>query len=95
MNGQEKVITIFLGIISSLVAGGILWFFRQQVRELMTALDMSTGALLGWLMAFIMLAVIIVFPLIDTPVPGTLTGIFAVLVVLASKHNCLAATLTP
>ncbi len=80
VNGQQMVVAISLGVISSLIAGSILWFFREQVHEVLAALDMSTGAAFAWIMAFIMLAVIIAFPLMDKDIPSPVTSSFAVLV---------------
>lgn len=80
MSVEQAVIAILLGVVASLASAGILWAFRRQVRDTLTALDMSAGAALGWLMAFVMLAVIIVFPLIGKDIPGSIVGLFGFLV---------------
>ena len=77
MTVNEILISIAVGVLATLIASGLIWFFRRQLRQAIAALDMSAGAIFAWVMAFIMLAVIIVFPLIGTEIPGTLTGIFA------------------
>ena len=76
MTINEILVAIAVGVIATLLASGLIWVFRRQLRQAIAALDLSTGAILAWLMAFIMLAVIIVFPLMDTEIPGTLIGIF-------------------
>lgn len=76
MTINEMLVAIAIGVIATLLASGLIWIFRRQLRQALAALDLSTGAILAWLMAFIMLAVIIVFPLIGTKIPITLIGVF-------------------
>ena len=76
MTINEMLVAIAVGVIATLLASGLIWVFRRQLRQALAALDMSTGAILAWLMAFIMLAVITVFPLMGTEIPGTLMGTF-------------------
>lgn len=80
MTIDDILISVGIGVIATLIASGLIWVFRRQLRQALATLDMSTGAALAWLMAFIMLAVIIVFPLINTEMPGALTGIFAFMI---------------
>jgi len=74
------VLTVVLGTLSSLLAGGLLWFFRQRVREALAALDLSAGAALAWMMAFVMLVVIVAFTFADRDVPVSVTTVFVLLV---------------
>lgn len=76
MTISEILVAIAVGVIATLLGSGLIWVFRRQLRQALAALDMSTGAILAWLMAFIMLAVIIVFPLMGAEIPGTLMGTF-------------------
>ena len=80
MEIEETLITIGAGVIGTLIATGLIWFFRRQLSQALEALDMSAGGVLAWTMAFIMLAVIITFPLIDVEIPTAIIGVFAVLV---------------
>ena len=67
-------------MIGTLITSGLIWVFRRQLRQAFAALDMSTGAILAWVMAFIMLAVVIVFPLIGVDTPGGIPGILAFMI---------------
>lgn len=93
MNSLEISVALAVGVGASLIAGAIGWFFRRQLLASISSLDMSTGAILAWLMAFIMLGVIIVFPLMGFEIPGALTGIFAFMIgmllvsTVSSKRN--------
>ena len=80
MTLDNLLISIGVGVIASLVASALIWVFRRQLRQAFVALDMSTGAILAWVMAFVMLAVIIVFPLIGVDTPAGLIGMLAVMV---------------
>ena len=77
----ELSVELLLGVIASLIAAGLLWFFRKQLRESVAAIDMSSGALFGWLMAFVILAVFVAFPLMNKDVPAGLAIVFSILVV--------------
>ena len=89
MTINEMLVVIALGVIATLLASGLIWVFRRQLRQALVALDLSTGAILAWLMAFIMLAVIIVFPLIGTEIPMSLIAVFPFMigVLLAATVN--------
>ena len=80
MTIEEVLIAIGIAVLAALVVSALGWVFRRQLGQALAALDMSAGAVFAWVMAFIMLTVIIVFPLIEIEIPGTLTGVFAVLV---------------
>ena len=80
MTIDDILISIGVGVTATLIASGLIWVFRRQLRQALATLDMSTGAALAWLMAFIMLAVIIIFPLMGTEIPGTLTWVFAFMI---------------
>ena len=69
MTIEEVLITIAIGVIATLIASGVIWVFRKPIRQALAALDMSTGAVLAWLLVFIMLGVVIVFSLIGTEIP--------------------------
>ena len=77
MTIEEVLIGVSIGVIATLLGSGLIWVFHRQLRPALAYLDLSTGAILAWLMAFIMLAVIIVFPLLGFEIPLILTGIFA------------------
>ena len=76
MDLAQIPIQLIIGVVSSLIAAGAVWYFRRQLRESFSSLDMSTGAILGWLLVFILLAVQIVFALTGTEMPSTLTVAF-------------------
>ena len=80
MTMSEILVSIAIGVVATLMASGLIWFFRRQLRQALAVLDMSTGAVLAWLMAFIMLAVMIVFPLMDIEIPAALVGVFAFII---------------
>ena len=80
MTIEDLLISIGVGVIATLVASALIWVFRRQLREAFAALDMSTGAILAWVMAFIMLAVVIVFPLIGVDTPAGMLGLLAVII---------------
>ena len=69
MTIEESLITIAIGVIATLIASGVIWVFRKPIRQALAALDMSTGAVLAWLLVFIMLGVVIAFSLIGTEIP--------------------------
>ena len=80
MTIEEFLIAIGIAVLAALLVSALGWIFRHQLSRALAALDMSAGAVFAWVMAFIMLTVIIVFPLIDVEIPGTLTAIFAFLI---------------
>ena len=71
---------LVLGVSSSLIAAGVLWFLRRQVIEIASGLDMSAGGLLAWIMAFSLMIVMVVFAIyrIEIPIPLTLGGVVKV-----------------
>lgn len=79
MTIEEVLIAIGIAVLAALVVSALGWIFRRQLSRALAALDMSAGGVFAWVMAFIMLAVIIVFPLIDVEIPGTVTVVFAFL----------------
>ena len=81
MTIEEVLIAIGIAVLAALVVSALGWIFRRQLSRALAALDMSAGGVFAWVMAFIMLAAIIVFPLIDVEIPVTLTGVFAFLMV--------------
>ena len=81
---------VAVGVIATLIASGLVWVFRRQVSQALAALDMSTGAILGWVMAFVIMGVIIVFPLIGVEIPLPLIPMFGLLVGIL-----LARTVSP
>lgn len=78
LNGMGAELVI--GVIASLIGGCLLWFFRRQVYAGLSKLDMSAGAALAWLMSFLILAVLVIFPLIDVEPPSGLLALLAFLV---------------
>ncbi len=74
MTIAEVTISIGIGVISGLVTSGLiwLWVFRRRVRKWISTRNISVGESFGWLMAFTMLTVIIVFPLIGLETPDVL-----------------------
>ena len=72
LNVGEIPLHIVIGVAASLIATGLGWFFRRQIRTAISSLDMSAGAAFAWLMVFIMLGAVIVFPLIDVKIPVVL-----------------------
>ena len=80
MSIEDVLIAIGITVIAALVVSVLGWIFRRQVAQALLALDMSTATVFGWVMAFIMLGVIIVFPLIDIETPTTLRSVFPVIV---------------
>ena len=79
---EDVLIAIGIGVIATLIASGVIWIFRRQVSQALTALDMSAGAIFGWVMAYIILGVIIVFALQGIEVPIVLTSMFGLLIVV-------------
>lgn len=77
---NEYFVAIGISIAGSLMAAGALWFFRRQLQELVSGLDMSTGAVLGWIMAFILLTVLVVFTVLGIELPSVLTTVFVILI---------------
>ena len=78
---MDAINVVALGVIASLIAAGVLWFFRARIGAFARGLDMSAGALLGWLMAFVVLAAHIVFTLIGEDIPFPLSSVLLILVV--------------
>ena len=80
MGVVEVIYAIGITAVATLIVSVLSWVFRRQLGQAIAALDMSTGAVLGWVMAFIILAVFIMFTLNDLEVPETLRGVFAVMI---------------
>lgn len=78
---QDLLIGIGIAVVSTAIVSALGWFFRHQLLQALTALDMSTGAVLGWAMAFIMLGVVIAFSVVDIEIPLILYAIFPMLVI--------------
>ena len=74
-----------IGIGSTLIGGLVLaipgWIFRHRLRQAISSLDMSTGAVLAWVLVFIMAAVVIVFPLIGVETPSIIPLLLVMVVV--------------
>lgn len=81
MTLDEILIAIAIGVIATLIASGVIWVFRRPIRQVLAALDMSTGAVLAWLLVFIMLGVAITFPLIGTEIPMLIYLMFPMVVI--------------
>ena len=81
INLQDLLIGIGIAVVSTAIVSALGWFFRHQLLRALTALDMSTGAVLGWAMAFIMLGVVIAFSVVDIEIPLILYAIFPMLVI--------------
>ena len=84
MSVTEIPIHLVVGIVASLISAGLIWFFHKQILTVISSMDMSSGAALGWLMVFIMLGAVIVFALIDVETPAVLNMLlpFAVFMLL-------------
>ena len=54
MNIPDVPAALAVGVVASLIAAAIGWFFRGQLLASMASLDMSAGAILAWLMVFVM-----------------------------------------
>ena len=78
----EIPIHIVIGVVASLIATGLVWFFRRQISTAISFLDMSAGAAFAWLMVFIMLGAVIVFPLIDVEIPAVLYLLLPMMVIV-------------
>ena len=81
MTVEDNLIAIVSSVIATLIASGLIWVFRRQLGQALVALDMPAGAVFAWVMAFIVLAVFIVFPLIDREVPGILESVLVMLLI--------------
>ena len=82
MSIDQAIVAVVLGTVGSLLATAVLWAFRRQIRDTLSRLDMTAGAAFGWLMAFAMLVVMVIFPLVDKDVPDAVSGVFPVLVAM-------------
>lgn len=71
---------IIIGVAASLIAAFLLWAFRKRVGQAISETELSAGQILGWLMAFIILAVIIVGMFVEVDPPTPLVGILGFLV---------------
>ena len=81
MSINDLLVEIMVGVAASLAAAGLIWYFRRQLREAFVSLDMSTGAILAWVLVFLLTIVIIVLSLLDKEIPGALELILGVVVV--------------
>ena len=81
MTVEELLITIAIGVIATLIALALIWVFRRPIRQALAALDMSTGAVLAWVLVFIMLGVVIAFSLIGTDIPMLIYVVFPMVVI--------------
>ena len=81
MSIEEILIAIGIAVLATLIVSVLSWVFRRQLGRALATLDMSAGGVFAWAMAFIMVAVIIVFPLIDVEIPVAITAMFGFLIV--------------
>ena len=75
---DDMLIAIVVSVVATLIASGLLWFFRRQVSETLRSLDMSAGAVFAWIVVFICLAVVIVFSVVGIDIPSTINAIAVV-----------------
>ncbi len=87
MNLPEIPVALAVGVVASLIAAVIGWFFRRQLLVSLSSLDMSTGAVLGWVMVFLMLLVVIVFAWNGTDIPSLFYALLPMMTI-----NLLMAT---
>ena len=59
---------LVVGVIATLLASGILYALRRQIKEQLSALNLSPGVVL----IFVIVTVNIVFPLIEIEIPTAL-----------------------
>lgn len=83
---DDMLIAIVVSVVATLIASGLLWFFRRQVSETLRSLDMSAGAAFAWAVVFICLTVVIVFSVVGIDIPSTIN------VILISGFGFLVAT---
>ena len=77
---EDRMVDIGIGVIATLIGSGLLWIFRRRVREAIATLDISTGEILAWLMAFSIL-VAIVAPITDAKVKSSLIIVLTLIVI--------------
>lgn len=75
---DDMLIAIVVSVVATLIASGLLWFFRRQLNEALRSLDMSAGAAFAWAVVFICLTVVIVFAVIGIDIPSTINAIAVV-----------------
>ncbi len=78
MTIPEIPVVLAVGVVASLIAAVIGWFFRRQLLASISSLDMSAGAVMGWLMVFVMVLVVSVFAWNDIEIPS----VFEVLLIV-------------
>ena len=83
---DDLLIAIVVSVVATLIASGLLWFFRRQVSETLRSLDMSAGAAFAWVVVLVCLAVVIVFSVVGIDIPSTIN------VILISGFGFLVAT---
>ena len=71
---------ITIGVIASLVAAGLIWYFRRQIREAIAGLDISAGAVLGWVLLYLLVVIVFVLALLDKEIPLTILFLAGALV---------------
>ena len=86
MTLENTAFNLVVGTIGSLIAGFIIWFFRRQIKEVLSTLNVSTGAVFICSIVLIMLAVIIVFPIIGIETPSAITTGFMFLLGIIAFH---------
>ncbi len=72
---DDLLIAIVVSVVATLIASGLLWFFRRQLNEALRSLDMSAGAVFAWIVLLICLAVVIVFSVVGIDIPSAINTI--------------------
>ena len=72
---DDMLVAIVVSVVATLIASGLLWFFRRQVSETLRSLDMSAGAAFAWAVVFICLTTVIVFAVLGIDIPIVITMI--------------------
>ena len=72
---DDMLIAIVVSVVATLIASGLLWFFRRQVSETLRSLDMSAGAAFAWAVVFICLTTVIVFSVVGIDIPSAIDTI--------------------
>lgn len=80
MTIPEIPVALVVGVVASLIAAAIGWFFRRQLLASISSLDMSAGAVMGWLMVFVMVLVVSVFAWNDIEIPSVFEVLLIILV---------------
>ena len=75
-------ISIIVSAVGSLLAGAIIWLFKDKIGQVVSALDMPDGFFFGWVMAFMIGVALFIFILLGVDYPSELGTLLVSLVTM-------------